>query len=84
MTSPEKYDLKGIHGAEVFRDLPEGLSVQMSDGSVGKITANAGDGAWIMVEILEDQENPDRVGEVEAVFFADVDAVISPSQEEGA
>jgi hypothetical protein len=84
MTSSEEYDLNGIHGAEVFRDLPEGLSVQMSDGSVGRITANAGDGAWIMVEILEDQENPDRVGEVEATFFAEVKAVIGPSQEDGA
>ena len=41
MEIPKKYDLTGVHGAEVFRDLPEGLKLRMLDGSVVEILANA-------------------------------------------
>lgn len=76
-----EYDLTGVHGAEVFRDLPEGVHVRMVDGSAGEITGNAGDGAWIMVTIIEDENDPDRVGEEEAVFFADVESAVRPGEE---
>lgn len=82
MTHPE-YDLSGIHGAEVFRDLPEGIHVQLTDGAIGAIVANAGDGAWIMVKIVEDENNPDRVGGEEPVFFAEVQSVVPTSEEGG-
>ena len=82
MTSPD-YDLGGVHGAEVFRDLPEGVEVHMVDGSVGEIVGNAGDGAWIMVRITTDENDPDRVGDEEAVFYADVQSAVRPSEEGG-
>ena len=78
-----EYDLTGVHGAEVFRDLPEGVHVHMADGSVGEITGNAGDGAWIMVKIITDEDDPGRVGEEEAVFFADVESAVRPGEEGG-
>jgi hypothetical protein len=75
MTSPD-YDLTGIRGAEIFRDLPEGVRLRLSDGAIAEIVANAGDGAWIMVKIVEDENNPDRVGEEEPAFFAEVQSVV--------
>lgn len=78
-----EYDLTGVHGAEVFRDLPEGVRVHLADGAVGEITGNAGDGAWIMVTIIEDENDADRVGAEEAVFFADVKSAVRPAEEGG-
>jgi hypothetical protein len=80
MTSPD-YDLTGIRGAEVFRELPEGMRLQLIDGSVCEIVANAGDGAWIIVKIIDDQNSPDRVGDEEPVFFAEVEKVLNASEE---
>ncbi|WP_130648072.1 hypothetical protein [Egicoccus halophilus] len=71
------YNLKGMHGAEVFRDLPEGLTLRMTDGSEGKILANPGDGAFVMIEVTSDPNDPARVGEEETVFYSDVDSVVS-------
>jgi hypothetical protein len=82
MTHPD-YDLSGIHGAEVFRDLPEGIRLELEDGAVGEIVANAGDGAWLMVKIVADENNPGRVGEEEPVFFAEVQSVVPTSEEGG-
>lgn len=78
-----EYDLTGVHGAEVFRDLPEGTEVHLADGAVGEITGNAGDGAWIMVTITEDANDADRVGDEEAVFFADVTSAVRPDEDGG-
>lgn len=80
MGSPD-YDLSGIHGAEAFRDLPEGVRVRLSDGAVAEIVANAGDGAWIMVKIVADENNPGRVGDEEPAFFAEVESVVRASEE---
>jgi hypothetical protein len=74
---PKKYDITGVHGAEVFRDLPEGLKLRMLDGSIVEIVANAHDGAVLIVRTLENEANPSSVGEEEAIFFADVKEVIS-------
>lgn len=81
MSAPDDYDLTGIHGAEVFRDLPEGVRLRMTDGSAAEIVANARDGAWLLVRITEDPDNPDRAGQEEHVFFADVESVIGKTQE---
>jgi len=70
-----RYDLTGIHGAENFRDLPEGLKLRMTDGSIVEIVGNAHDGAVLVVKILEN-DNPASVGEEETIFFPDVKEVI--------
>jgi hypothetical protein len=81
MSASDDYDLTGIHGAEVFRELPEGAQLRLTDGSAAEIVANAGDGAWLLVRITEDPENPDRVGQEEHVFFADVESVTGKAQD---
>ena len=76
METPKKYDLTGVHGAEVFRDLPEGLKLRMDDGSIVEITANAHDGAILMVKVVESTANPGSVGEEQTIFFTDVKEVV--------
>jgi len=80
-SSEQQYDLKGMHGAMAFRDLPTGLIVRMSDGSEGRVVANPGDGAFIMIEVTSDPNDPGRVGEEETVFYAEVDSVVSGTEE---
>lgn len=71
-----KYDLTGVHGAEVFRDLPLGVKLLLTDGATGEIVANAGDGAIVILKIVDDPKNPGRVGTEETVFYTEVkDAV---------
>jgi len=74
--TPKKYDLSGVHGAEVFRDLPEGLKLRMVDGSIVEIVANAHDGAVLIVKVLESTENPGSVGSEDTIFFTDVKEVV--------
>lgn len=76
--SPE-YDLRGVHGAETFRDLPDGLKLALTDGAVGEIVANARDGAIVILRIIDDPKNPDRVGTEETVFFTEVRGVVKES-----
>lgn len=77
MSTPQKkYDLAGVDGASQFRTLPEGLKLKMSNGSIGEIIGNAGDGAYVLVRVLEDPKRPSRVGEEEPVFFTDVVDVV--------
>lgn len=76
MAQSKKYDLSGPDGPIVFRELPVGVKVRTSSGAIGKITGNPGDGAFIMVEILEDPDDPSRVGTSENVFFLDVKGVV--------
>jgi hypothetical protein len=72
----EKYDLEGVHGAETFRTLPEGLKVELKNGAVGEITANPQDGAILMVTYLEYPGDPAKVGQEDAVYFLDVIRVV--------
>jgi hypothetical protein len=72
----KKYDLTGVHGAEVFRDLPVGIKLRMLDGSIVEILANARNGANLIVKVVENEHNPSSVGNEEYVFFADVDKVV--------
>ena len=77
MESAKKYDLTGVHGAEVFRDLPEGLKIRLTNGSVGEIIGNPHDGAILQIRIVESPADTARVGEEEFVFYPDVQEVVS-------
>jgi hypothetical protein len=81
MSGSDDYDLTGIRAAEIFRELPQGIRLNMSDGSVTEVVGNPGDGAWLLVKYVEDTENPERVGEEEHIFYADVTSVISPNED---
>ena len=76
MESAKKYDIGGIHGAEVFRDLPLGVKMVMNNGMVGEAIGNPHDGAVMQVKILENPEDPSRVGEEEYIFYVEVKEVI--------
>ena len=71
MESPKKVDLRGVHGAEAFRDLQEGTRLLLTDGSIAEITGNPRDGAMLMIRIVESPVEG-RVGSEETVFFEDV------------
>jgi hypothetical protein len=73
--SSQEYDLTGVHGAEQFRDLPEGLKVTLINGATGEIVGNPRDGAILIIKILESPENPAEVGEEQAIFYPDVKSV---------
>ena len=75
MAASKEYDLSGPNGAVVFRDLPEGLKVRLTNGALGEITGNPHDGAYLLVRILENPADPSRVGNDELVFFNDVKEV---------
>ena len=76
MASSEEYNLSGTDGSVVFRTLAEGLKVALADGAVGEIIGNPGDGAYLILRIVESEAFPARVGGVEYVFFGDVKAVV--------
>jgi len=74
--SAKQYDLSGVHGAEVFRDLKEGLKVKLTNGQIAEITGNPHDGGFLLVRIVEDEANPSKIGDEEAVFFQEVREVV--------
>ena len=76
MESPKQYDLSGIHGAEVFRDLTEGLKIRLTNGALAEIVGNPRNGAILLIKILEHPEDPSKVGDEEAVFYPDVREVV--------
>ena len=76
MESSKKYDLSGVHGAEVFRDLPEGLQIRLTSGAIGEIIGNPHNGAILLLRIVQNDEDPSRVGEEEYVFYPDVKEVV--------
>ena len=69
-------DLEGSNAARIFRDLPVGARVKRKDGAILEITGNPRDGAWLLVRVVEDPNDPSRVGEEDMVFFTDVEAVV--------
>ena len=69
-------DLKSNNAAIIYRDLPVGARVKRRDGAILEVTGNPRDGAWLLVRIVEDPNEPSRVGEEDMVFFTDVEAVI--------
>ena len=76
MTETKKYELTGVNGAAVYRSLTPGLKLKMSDASIVEILENAGDGAILLVRIVQDEKNPSNVGNEEYVFYAEVREVI--------
>jgi hypothetical protein len=73
----KQYDLTGVNGASVFRDLPEGLKLRMVSGAIVEIVANAHDGAVLIVRVLENEAKPSSVGDEETVFYTDVKEVVA-------
>jgi hypothetical protein len=73
----DQYDLTGVHGAETFRMLPEGLKIELNNGAVGEITGNPQNGAILLVTFTEYPENPAKVGQEESVFFTEVKRVLA-------
>lgn len=71
MATEKKYDLSGVHGAEVFRDLPDGAKLRMTNGAVGEIIGNPHDGAIMQLRFLE-HPDPAMVGEEEFIFYTEV------------
>ena len=69
-------DLKGNNAAIIYRDLPVGARVKHRDGAILEVTGNPGDGAWLLVRVVEDPNNPSSVGQEDMVFFTDVEAVV--------
>ena len=76
MQPSKQYDLTGVHGAEVFRDLPEGLKLRMNNDSIVEIVANARDGAVLIVRVLENADDPASIGTEETILFVDVKEVV--------
>jgi hypothetical protein len=75
VAASKDYDLSGPNGAVVFRNLPEGLKVRLTNGALGEITGNPHDGAYLLVRIVENSAEPSKVGNDELVFFSDVKEV---------
>jgi len=69
-------DLKGNNAAVIYRDLPVGARVKRRDGAILEVTGNPGDGAWLLVRVVKDPNDPSTVGEEDMVFFTDVEAVV--------
>ena len=69
-------DLSGNNAAIIYRELPVGARVKRKDGAILEVTGNPGDGAWLLVRVVEDPHDPSQVGQEDMVFFTDVEAVV--------
>ena len=69
-------DLESSNAALIYRDLPVGARVKRKDGAILEVTGNPHDGAWLLVRVVEDPNNPASVGQEDMVFFTDVEAVV--------
>jgi hypothetical protein len=69
-------DLKGNNAAVIFRELPVGARVKRTDGAILEVTGNPGDGAWLLIRVVEDPNDASKVGQEDMVFFTDVEAVV--------
>ena len=69
-------DLEVSNAALVYRDLPVGARVKRKDGAILEVTGNPRDGAWLLVRVVEDPNEPASVGQEDMVFFTDVEAVL--------
>ena len=69
-------NLEGSNASLIYRDLPVGARVKHRDGAILEVTGNPRDGAWLLVRIVEDPNNPSSVGQEDMVFFTDVEAVV--------
>ena len=69
-------DLESSNAALIYRDLPVGARVKRKDGALLEVTGNPRDGAWLLVRVVEDPNDPASVGQEDMVFFTDVEAVV--------
>jgi hypothetical protein len=69
-------DLEGSNAALVYRDLPVGARVKRRDGAILEVTGNPRDGAWLLVRVVEDPNEPSSVGQEDMIFFTAVEAVL--------
>ena len=69
-------DLQGNNAAVIYRDLPVGARVKRRDGAILEVIGNPGDGAWLLVRVVENPNDPSSIGEEDMVFFTDVEAVV--------
>jgi hypothetical protein len=69
-------DLENSNAALIYRALPVGARVKRRDGAILEVTGNPRDGAWLLVRVVEDPNDPSRVGQEDMVFFTDVEAVV--------
>jgi hypothetical protein len=69
-------DLKGNNAAIIYRDLPVGSRVKRRDGAILEVTGNPRDGAWLLVRVVENPNDPSSIGQEDMVFFTDVEAVV--------
>lgn len=68
--------LSSSNAAFVFRDLPEGSKVRLTNGAIAEVTGNPHDGAWLLIRFVEHPKEPSKVGTDDMVFFVDVEAVV--------
>jgi len=80
---PSSADLKGVHAAQIFRDLPEGLYLGLIEGAKAEIVTNPGDGCYLLLKILENPADESRVGTEEIVYFTDVTEILGHAPQEG-
>ncbi len=80
---PSSADLKGVHAAQIFRDLPEGLQLGLIEGAKAEIVTNPGDGCYLLLKILENPADQSRVGTEEIVYFTDVTEILGHATQEG-
>jgi len=69
-------DLQGNNAAVIYRELPVGAKVRRKDGAILEVTGNPGDGAWLLVRVVEAAHDPSSVGQEDMVFFTDVEGVV--------
>jgi hypothetical protein len=69
-------DLECSNAALVYRDLPVGARVKRRDGAILEVTGNPRDGAWLLVRVVENPNDPSSIGQEDMVFFTDVEAVV--------
>ena len=74
--SNRSQDLKGNDAAVIYRELPVGARVRRKDGAILEVTGNPGDGAWLLVRVVEAPDDPASVGQEDMVFFTDVEGVV--------
>jgi hypothetical protein len=68
-------DLNASTGALSYLELAPGARVKRTDGAILEVMANPRDGAWLLVRIVENPNDPSSVGTEDMVFFIDVEGM---------
>ena len=74
--SADKAERKRVNTPDgmFIRDMPEGTKLELKNGDLVEITLNARDGGWLMARCVESENDPDRIGTEDWIFFAEVAA----------